>query len=241
MSRVLVKVCGITSIDDGFAAVDAGADAIGLVFWPGSSRFVEVAVARSIAQALPPFVTRVGVFVDTPLPALTRTADDVGLDVVQLHGDETPEAFASMGRRALKALRVGVGFRAEEATRYEGHAAGVLLDTRSDVAPGGTGKAFDWSLARGVRDGVSFLVLAGGLTPANVGLAIEVVAPDAVDVSTGVESAPGRKDREKLRAFVGAVRAAEAARGTEDVETRRTGDPTAGGTAGSTAGKEVRG
>lgn len=236
MSRVLVKVCGITSIDDGFAAVDAGADAIGLVFWPGSSRFVDVAVARVIARALPPFVTRVGVFVDTPLPALTRTADEVGLDVVQLHGGETPEVFSGLGRRALKALRVGAGFRAEEATRYEGHAAGVLLDTHSEVAPGGTGKAFDWSLARGVRDGVSFLVLAGGLTPANVGQAIEIVAPDAVDVSTGVESAPGRKDRQKLRAFVGAVRAAEAARGTDERGPGGTRDRTAG----STAGKEVR-
>jgi phosphoribosylanthranilate isomerase len=241
VSRVLVKVCGITSIEDGFAAVEAGADAIGLVFWPGSSRFVDMEVARSIAQALPPFVTRVGVFVDTPHEALTRTADVVGLDVVQLHGDETPEAFSALGRRALKALRVGVGFRAEDAVRYEGHAAGVLLDTHSDVAPGGTGMAFDWSLARGVRDGVSFLVLAGGLTPANVGQAIEVVAPDAVDVSTSVESSPGRKDREKLRAFLGAVRAAEAARGTEEVGTRRTGDRIGTHTAGSTAGKEARG
>lgn len=237
MSRVLVKVCGITSIDDGFAAVEAGADAIGLVFWPGSPRFVDVAVARSIAQALPPFVTRVGVFVDTPAEALTRTAKEVGLDVVQLHGDETPEVFSGLGRRALKALRVGVRFRAEEATRYEGHAAGVLLDTHSDVAPGGTGMAFDWSRARGVRDGVSFLVLAGGLTAANVGQAIEMVAPHAVDVSTGVESAPGRKDRQKLRAFVGAVRAAEAARGTDEIGPSGTRGPHGG----KPRGKEVHG
>jgi phosphoribosylanthranilate isomerase len=221
MRRVFVKVCGITSIDDGLAAAEAGADAIGLVFWPGSARFVDVATARAIAAALPPLVTRVGVFVDTPADALARTADAVGLDVLQLHGAEAPEAFASLGRRGLKALRVGAGFQAGEAARYEGHAAGVLLDTRSDVAPGGTGEAFDWSLARDVRDRVSFLVLAGGLNPANVARAIEVVSPDGVDVSTGVESAPGHKDHGKVRAFLAAVRAAEASREHgDDVYTR---------------------
>lgn len=213
MRRVFVKVCGVTSVEDGLCAVEAGADAIGLVFWPGSARCVDVPAARRIAAALPAFVARVGVFVDVAPEALAATADAVGLDVLQLHGAEEPAAFAHLPRRALKALRVGPGFEAAEAARYEGHAAGVLLDTRSEAAPGGTGQTFDWSLARGVRERVSYLVLAGGLSPENVGGALEVVGPDAVDVSTGVESAPGQKDGGKLRAFLNAVRTAEKARG----------------------------
>jgi len=207
--RVRVKVCGITSLEDGLAAARAGADAIGLVFWPRSPRVVDVATARRISEALPLFVLRVGVFVDAPAEVLARTVDEVPLDLVQLHGDEAPEQCDISPRRALKAVRVGPGFRPEDALRYEGRAAGILLDTRSDAAPGGTGEAFDWSLARAVRERVSFLVLAGGLTPENVGAAIRAVRPDAVDVSSGVESAPGRKDGEKLRAFLAAVRATE--------------------------------
>lgn len=207
--RVRVKVCGITSAEDGLAAVEAGADAIGLVFWPRSPRAVDVVTARRVAEAVAPFVTRVGVFVDAARDVLARTAGEVPLDLLQLHGDEPPERCAALPRRVLKAVRVGPGFRPEDALRYEGQVAGILLDTRSDAAPGGTGEAFDWSLARAVRKGASFLVLAGGLTPENVGAAIRALGPDAVDVSSGVEAAPGRKDREKLRAFLAAVRVAE--------------------------------
>jgi indole-3-glycerol phosphate synthase / phosphoribosylanthranilate isomerase len=205
--RVTVKICGITSVEDARAAVAAGADAIGLVFWPRSPRAVDVATARAIAAVLPPFVLRVGVFVDAPEEEMRRIADEVGLDLVQLHGDETPEAVARAPRRAVKAIRVGPGFRPEEALRYGGAAAALLLDTRlNGGAPGGTGQAFDWSLVRPVREGTSFLLLAGGLTPENVRQAIAQVRPDGVDVSSGVESAPGRKDPAKVRAFVDAVR-----------------------------------
>jgi indole-3-glycerol phosphate synthase/phosphoribosylanthranilate isomerase len=206
-ARVAVKVCGITTVEDGLAAARLGADAVGLVFSPQSPRWVDRDKARQISRALPPFVVRVGVFVDAPPEAVARAADEVGLDVLQLHGRESPEEVARLPRRVIKAVRVGEGFSAEEALRYEGHAAGILLDTWSNVRPGGTGQAFDWSRAREVREKTSFLGLAGGLTPENVHVALAAVRPDLVDVSSGVESSPGRKDPEKMRAFLEAVRA----------------------------------
>jgi indole-3-glycerol phosphate synthase/phosphoribosylanthranilate isomerase len=203
---VAVKICGITSVEDALMAAEAGASAIGMVFWPGSPRAVDVARARAIAQALPPFVLRVGVFVDAAREEMARVADAVGLDVLQLHGEESPESMAGLARRALKAVRVGPGFEPVQALRYEGVAAGLLLDTRVPLgAPGGTGQAFDWNAVRGLRPRVGWLMLAGGLTPENVGEALAVVHPDAVDVSSGVEASPGKKDAARVRAFVEAV------------------------------------
>jgi len=134
-------------------------------------------------------------------------AEAVGLDLVQLHGDEPPESMAGLARRAIKAVRVGPGFEPVQALRYEGLAAGLLLDTRVPLggAPGGTGQSFDWNAVRGLRPRVGWLMLAGGLTAENVGRALAVVHPDAVDVSSGVESTPGRKDPAKVRAFIEAV------------------------------------
>jgi phosphoribosylanthranilate isomerase len=215
VSRLFVKVCGITSPEDGAAAAEAGADAIGLVFWPQSPRAVTLEQARAIGAALPPFVVRVGVFVDAGRDEMARVADAVGLDLLQLHGSEPPEALAVLPRRALKAIRVGDGFAPEDALRYEGRAAGLLLDTRAPGAPGGTGRAFDWSLVRDVRERSRFLLLAGGLGPENVCAAIEAVRPDGVDASSRLEAAPGRKDHARVRAFVEAVRAAEPRSGGE--------------------------
>ena len=206
--RVFVKVCGITSAADAALCADAGADAVGFVFWPMSSRRIDPDKAAAISLALPPFVLRVGVFVDTKAEEMARVADHVGLDVFQLHGDEPPEALAGLARRALKAVRVGKGFTEADALRYD-KAAGLLVDTRlpgETMMPGGTGVPFDWSLVRGVRERASFLMLAGGLSPDNVAEALSAVRPDAVDVSSGVESLPGRKDPEKVRAFVRNVR-----------------------------------
>jgi len=210
--RVLIKICGITSPEDGLFAAEAGADAVGFVFWAMSPRRVDVERAAAISRLLPPFVLRVGVFVDASRDEMARAADTVGLDLLQLHGEEPPEAFAGLPRRALKAVRVGRGFKAEEALGYAGQAAGLLLDTRlaGDTAmPGGTGVPFDWSLVKGLRAQVPFLVLAGGLSPENVASAIEAVRPDAVDVSSWVEAMPGRKDPTRVRAFVEAVRSME--------------------------------
>ena len=215
MRRLFVKVCGVTTPEDAIAAAEAGADAVGMVFWPGSPRAVAIDAARAIGGALPPFVVRVGVFLDADRDEMARVADAVGLDLLQLHGDEPPEAFDALPRRALKAVRVGEGLAPQEALRYEGRAAGLLLDTRAAEVPGGTGRAFDWSLARGVRERSRFLLLAGGLGPENVQAAIRAVGPDGVDASSRLEKAPGRKDHGRVRAFVEAVRAAE---GGEDEE-----------------------
>jgi indole-3-glycerol phosphate synthase/phosphoribosylanthranilate isomerase len=205
--RVALKVCGITSVEDALLAAGCGADAVGLVLWPGSPRAVGLEAARGIAAALPAGVDRVGVFVDPSREDVVRAVGEIGLDVVQLHGDEPPGMCRGLGARVLKAVRVGPGFRAEQALRYEGQADGLLLDTRLEGgAPGGTGRAFDWALARGVREGARFLMLAGGLTAENVREAVAAVGPDAVDVSSGVESAPGRKDPARLRAFARALR-----------------------------------
>jgi phosphoribosylanthranilate isomerase len=211
MSRVFVKVCGITRPEDGLLAAKAGADAVGFVFYPMSPRRVEPVRAAAIARELPPLLARVGVFVDATRDEMARVADAVGLDLLQLHGDEPPEALEGLPRRALKAVRVGAGFKSEDALRY-GAAAGVVVDTRlagQTALPGGTGTPFDWTLVRGLRDQVGFLMLAGGLTPDNVAEAIGAVHPHAVDVSSGVERLPGRKEPARVRAFVEAVRAAE--------------------------------
>jgi phosphoribosylanthranilate isomerase len=210
--RLFVKICGITSPADARVAVDAGADALGFVFWFMSPRRVDAALAAAIARDLPESVLRVGVFVDAPLDEMTRVADEVGLDLLQLHGDEPPEALPGLPRPVLKAVRVGKGFAPEEAMRYTAHAAGLVVDTRlpgETQMPGGTGVPFDWSLIKGLAARVPFLMLAGGLGPSNVAAAIRAVRPHAVDVSSGVEGLPGRKDPEKVRAFV------EAARGVE--------------------------
>jgi phosphoribosylanthranilate isomerase len=215
VSRIFVKVCGITSPEDAAVAAEAGADAIGLVFWPESPRAVTVEQACAVGAALPPFVVRVGVFVNASRDEMARVADAAGLDLLQLHGDEPPDALADLPRRALKAIRVGDAFAPEDALRYEGRAAGLLLDTRAPGAPGGTGRAFDWSLVRGVRERSRFLLLAGGLGPENVRAAIEAVRPDGVDASSRLEAAPGRKDHARVRAFVAEVRAMEPLRGEE--------------------------
>ncbi len=209
MRRILIKICGITSPADGRLAAEAGADAVGFVFWAASPRCVDPETARGIGAVLPPLIWRVGVFVDAPRDIMALTAERTGLDLLQLHGNEPPEAFTGLSRRALKALRVGDGFSPEMALAYEGRAAGLLLDTREEGQVGGTGRRFDWSRVEGLGERVGFLMLAGGLTPENVGEAIAVVRPHAVDVSSGVESSPGRKDPSRVRAFVEAVRRAE--------------------------------
>jgi phosphoribosylanthranilate isomerase len=208
MSRVRVKICGITTPEDGVMAAQAGADAIGLVFFARSPRHVTLERARAITLAVPPLVLRVGVFVDATAPAIAEAVEAGRLDLVQLHGHEAPEVFAALPRRGLKAIRVGPGFDLESALRYEGRAAGLLVDTQSTSSAGGTGETFDWSLVQELRTRTSYLMLAGGLTPENVGQAIRTVRPDAVDVSSGVERAPGEKDIDKVRAFIDAVKEA---------------------------------
>jgi len=211
--RLLVKICGIRSVEDARFAVASGADAVGFVFWYMSPRRVEPEQAAAISAELPESVLRVGVFVDAPREEIERVTQQVGLDVLQLHGEEPPEALIGLSRPALKAIRVGPRFMAEDALRYTKSAHGIVVDTRlpgETQMPGGTGVPFDWSLVANLADQVPFLMLAGGLSPANVASAVRAVRPDAVDVSSGVERMPGRKDPERVKAFIEASRAAEA-------------------------------
>lgn len=203
MSAVRSKICGITRVEDALAAAAAGADAIGLVFYAKSPRAVSVAQARQIIAALPPFVTTVGLFVDAGRDELRQILAQVPLDLLQFHGDERAEQCEGHGRPYIKALRVKAGDDvAAQVARYPG-AAGVLLDTFVEGIPGGTGLAFDWSLVP--ADLSKPVILAGGLTPENVAVAIARVRPYAVDVSGGVESAKGIKDADKVRAFIRAA------------------------------------
>ena len=206
MSVVRSKICGITRVEDALAAVEAGADAIGLVFYAKSPRAVTVQQARSIINALPPFVTTVGLFVDASRCELGEILDAVPLDLLQFHGDESPENCEGYHRPYIKALRVKPGDDIAAQVALYKNASGVLLDTYVPGIPGGTGEAFDWSL---VPEGLSKpIILAGGLTAENVAQAIARVRPYAVDVSGGVEAAKGIKDAQKIRAFMQAVRAA---------------------------------
>ena len=204
MSAVRSKICGITRIEDALLAAEAGADAIGLVFYAKSPRAVDVRQARAIIAALPPFVTTVGLFVDASSCELGEILDAVPLDLLQFHGDESPAFCDGFRRPYIKALRVKPGD--DIAARVEAYknAAGILLDTYVPGIPGGTGEAFDWSL---VPQGLSKpIILAGGLTAENVAEAIKQVRPYAVDVSGGVEASKGIKDAEKIRAFMRAVK-----------------------------------
>ncbi|MDQ1558107.1 MAG: phosphoribosylanthranilate isomerase [Pyrinomonadaceae bacterium] len=206
---VKVKLCGITNLSDALDAVGAGADALGFNFYARSPRYVAPEDARRIVSELPASVLCVGVFVNEDSAAIVeRMASESGVEAVQLHGDESPEYCASLGGlEVIKALRVGKGFAPEEARRYP--VKSILLDAYNAHARGGTGETFDWTLARRTREVVAQLYLAGGLTPDNVAGAIAAVAPYAVDVCSGVELAPGRKDLARVRAFVAAVRACE--------------------------------
>lgn len=206
---VKVKVCGITNASDARAAIEAGADALGFNFYARSPRYIEPEEARLIVAKLHAPVLCVGVFVNEDSAArVASIAERAGMSAVQLHGDETPEYCAALaGREVIKALRAGLDFAPEDAARYP--AQSILLDAYNAHARGGTGETFDWTLARRTRELVAQLYLAGGLTPENVAGAIAAVEPYAVDVCSGVESAPGRKDATRVRAFVAAVRACE--------------------------------
>jgi phosphoribosylanthranilate isomerase len=202
--RTRIKICGITRLEDALTSVEAGVDALGFNFWPGSKRHVTLAQAAEIARVLPPGVLRVGVFVRAPPADVRATVAAVGLGAVQLHGDEDPAEYATVGVPLWQVLRIE-SVLPEAASA---HASEVLLDAKVEGF-GGSGRAFDWSLARGAgRYGVPFW-LGGGLTPANVGEAVRQAQPPGVDVASGVESRPRMKDPALVRAFVAAVRAAE--------------------------------
>ncbi len=203
---VFVKICGITNLEDALAAVDAGADALGFNFYTGSSRFIAPAAARCIIEKLPAAVLSVGVFVNESSPdEVERVALAAGVGAVQLHGDESPDyCRAIRGSFLIKALRAGAGFVPERALEYRADA--ILLDTFDQHTRGGTGRVFDWQLARRTRELVPKLFLAGGLTVENIAQAIAVTSPYAVDACSSLECAPGRKDALRVRAFIKAAK-----------------------------------
>jgi len=199
---MFVKICGITRLEDAEAAVAAGADALGFVFWPNSPRYVAPENARDIVSTLPTTVTAIGVFVDQPAAEVNDIAARVGLGAVQLHGDEDEAYVASMSRPVVKAVTV----EPDAVPIIDGWPSNVtvLLDVHDPIQKGGTGRAIDWSVAAelaGRRD----VVLAGGLTPDNVAEALARVRPYGIDVSSGVESEPGIKDHGRLKALFEAV------------------------------------
>jgi phosphoribosylanthranilate isomerase len=210
-ATVQIKICGITNQDDAAVAVDAGADALGFVFHRKSPRYVEPQVVKSIVASLPPFILPVGVFVNEELKVVRDIMDSCGLALAQLHGNESAGYCETLGRPVIKAI--GLKDRASllALAEYKGRAQvrGFLLDAFAPDTYGGTGRATDWTIAAELAKSLT-VILAGGLTPDNVASAVAAVKPYAVDVSSGVEAAPGRKDPEKIRAFVRAAKLASA-------------------------------
>jgi len=205
---VKVKICGITNPADGLAAAEAGADLIGLMFYDGSPRRVALPVAEEIARVMPPPVVKVGVFVNPTEGLVSAAIARCGLNLLQFHGDEPPEFCTQFGVMSMKAFRIRDAASLAALPRYATDA--WLLDAYSPERRGGTGGTFNWDFAIEARKFDRPIFLAGGLTPENVAEAVRRVQPFGVDVSSGVESAPGRKDAAKVRAFIAAAKAASA-------------------------------
>ena len=198
-----VKICGFTNAENAQQAALAGVDAIGLVFYAKSPRHIDIASAREIVGALPPFVNRVGLFVNANPSLIDEVLCEVALDTLQFHGDESPSDCAQYEMPFIKAIRVSPELDLIKTANEYSQASALLLDTYQPDVYGGSGKSFDWSLANIELD--LPIILAGGLTPDNVSVAINTAQPYAVDVSSGVESAKGLKDIDKIRAFISNV------------------------------------
>lgn len=200
----LVKICGITNLADAHAAVAAGADALGFNFYKPSPRYLTPESARAIVNTLPNSILTVGVFVNEPSPDAVRVvADQAGVKAVQLHGDESPDYCRALNS-VIKTFSVSSDFDVTRIRAYEVDA--VMLDTKDNRLHGGTGRVFDWSIAQQVSGLVAKLYLAGGLSPENVGEAIALVHPYAVDTCSALEDKPGIKNHERMRVFISAVR-----------------------------------
>ncbi|PKL51617.1 MAG: phosphoribosylanthranilate isomerase [Nitrospira bacterium HGW-Nitrospira-1] len=195
-----IKICGITNLDDARAAIDFGADALGFVFFKESPRAISPKKAAAIIAKLPVFITTVGVFVDEPRAEIQKTVEETGIDVIQLHGEESPEA-CRLSRRVIKGIRVKSLESLEPLARYRNIVSAFLLDTFEPHMSGGTGRVFNWDIAVEAKN-LGRIILAGGLTPENISEAIRQVKPYAVDVSSGVELVKGEKDHQKMRLFI---------------------------------------
>ncbi len=200
--RTRVKICGITNVEDALIVTRAGADAIGLVFYPDSPRYVTIEDAKNIVNHLSPFISCVGLFVDADQNFINDVLSQVKIDTLQFHGHENEQACALYDKPYIKALRVGEDFNVLEEIEKFPSAQGVLLDTYVKDKPGGTGQLFDWDKIPSENNRKKPVILAGGLTPENVKQAIQQVKPYAVDVSGGVELDKGKKDPVKVDNFI---------------------------------------
>lgn len=201
--RVRTKICGITRPQDAVFAAAAGADAIGLVFYKSSPRYVDIKTARAVVDVVPPFICKVAVLVDPDERTVGSILENVSLDLLQFHGDESPEQCRQFGKPYIKAVRMDAGVDIVEYAKIYQDAAALLLDTHVAGVAGGTGRAFDWSMIP--ENPNKPIILAGGLDPGNVSEAIVKVRPYAVDVSGGVETEKGIKDKGKIEAFLRTV------------------------------------
>ena len=197
-----IKICGITNKKDALMAADFGADALGFIFAKGSPRKITPATARYIIDKLPPFVVPVGVFVDSPIEEILSIIERTGIQCVQLHGNESPTEYSKLNIPIIKSFRVDKHFEADTLLRFPG--AAYLLDTFVKGTLGGTGKTFDWNVAVSAKV-YGRIILAGGLTPDNIIEAINKVQPYSIDISSGVESVPGKKDKMKLQQLFTAI------------------------------------
>jgi phosphoribosylanthranilate isomerase len=200
MSRARVKICGITRLEDALTAIDAGADALGFVFYPPSPRYIEPAVAADIIWQLPPFVTTVALFVNETEENIRQITELTQIDLLQFHGDETAEFCQGFNKAWIKALRVRNAEQLQADLQQFTQARAILLDSYRPGVPGGTGETFNWELIP--QDSPRPIILAGGLTPENVGTAVHQVQPYGIDVSGGVEASKGIKDPVKIHAFI---------------------------------------
>ncbi|MEK6583626.1 MAG: phosphoribosylanthranilate isomerase [Nitrospirota bacterium] len=196
---VKVKICGITNLEDAQAAAEAGADALGFVFYPDSPRFIDPGNARAIIAKLPVFITSVGVFVDESEDLIRRIIREGGIQILQFHGSESPVLCTRFREKVIKAIRIKDEESISEMQMYDVDT--FLLDTYLDCAKGGTGKTFNWKYAEMAKEN-GRIILSGGLNPSNIGDAVRKLKPYGVDVSSGVEISPGKKDHVKIREFV---------------------------------------
>ena len=196
---VKVKICGITNLEDAQAAAEAGADALGFVFYPDSPRFIDPGNARAIIAKLPVFITSVGVFVDESEDLIRRIIREGGIQILQFHGSESPVLCTRFREKVIKAIRIKDEESISEMQMYDVDT--FLLDTYLDCAKGGTGKTFNWKYAEMAKKN-GRIILSGGLNPSNIGNAVRKLKPYGVDVSSGVEISPGKKDHVKIREFV---------------------------------------
>ena len=203
MARIRIKICGITRPEDATVAAACGADAIGLVFYKDSPRYIEIKAARSVINAVPPFTAKVGVFVEPDEAEVAAILENLSLDLLQFHGDESPELCRRFGKPYIKAVRMKADVDLMAYARQYPDASALLLDSHVAGIPGGTGQVFDWGMIPEELNRP--IILAGGLNPGNVGAAVARIHPYAVDVSGGVEAEKGVKDKQKIEEFIRAV------------------------------------